>query len=92
MVGAQRPALMLCYRMRHGSPQIRMPTPARLRHIPVMVTSGEELPVLTIDGANFSDLDGFAREFSTLLCYHTWHGNLDASGPRHRGSGRYRRM
>src|SRR5690242_7441689 len=43
-----------------------------------MVISGEDLPILTIDGANFSDFDGFAREFSTLLCHHTWHGNLDA--------------
>lgn len=55
-----------------------MPVPARLLHTPVMVTSGEDLPVLTIDGANFSDFDGFACEFSTLLCHHTWHGNLDA--------------
>jgi RNAse (barnase) inhibitor barstar len=52
--------------------------PARLLHTPVMVTSSEGLPILTIDGANFSDFDGFAREFSTLLCHHTWHGNLDA--------------
>jgi hypothetical protein len=36
------------------------------------------LPVLTIDGASFSDFDGFAREFSALLCHHTWHCNLDA--------------
>jgi hypothetical protein len=38
----------------------------------------EELPVLTIDGARFDDLAGFAREFSTLLDSHTWNGNLDA--------------
>ncbi len=43
-----------------------------------MVTIGEDLPVLAIDGANFSDFDGFAREFSTLLCEYTWRGNLDA--------------
>lgn len=43
-----------------------------------MVTSHEDLPVLTVDGATFSDFDGFAREFSTLLCHHTWRGNLDA--------------
>lgn len=59
--------------------QIRMPVTASPLHTPVMVTSGEDLPVLTIDGANFSDFDGFAREFSTLLCHHAWHGNLDAS-------------
>jgi len=36
------------------------------------------LPVLTIDGNQFDDLDGFVREFSTLLDNHDWHGNLDA--------------
>jgi hypothetical protein len=35
-------------------------------------------PVLTIDGARFSDFDGFTREFSRLLRDHTWRGNLDA--------------
>lgn len=35
-------------------------------------------PVLVLDGAAFTDLDGFAREFSRLLTGHTWHGNLDA--------------
>jgi hypothetical protein len=43
-----------------------------------MTTPGEDLPVLQIDGANFSDLAGFAREFSKLLCHYTWRGNLDA--------------
>ncbi|WP_030443620.1 barstar family protein [Actinoplanes subtropicus] len=43
-----------------------------------MVTTDNSLPVLVIDGAAFSDLDGFAREFSKLLCHHTWRGNLDA--------------
>ncbi|GGM55453.1 barstar family protein [Dactylosporangium sucinum] len=37
-----------------------------------------DLPVLVIDGAEFSDFDGFAREFSKLLAGHTWSGNLDA--------------
>ena len=37
-----------------------------------------ELPVLTIDGDRFDDLDGFAREFSKLLADYTWRGNLDA--------------
>jgi hypothetical protein len=41
-------------------------------------TDGDALPVLVIDGADFSDLDGFAREFSKLLRDHTWRGNLDA--------------
>lgn len=39
----------------------------------------DDLPVLTIDGACFSDFDGFTREFSRLLLRdHTWRGNLDA--------------
>ncbi|MFI7283287.1 hypothetical protein ACIBOV_23790 [Micromonospora chersina] len=43
-----------------------------------MTTDNGTLPVLVIDGASFSDLDGFAREFSRLLCHWTWNGNLDA--------------
>jgi RNAse (barnase) inhibitor barstar len=43
------------------------------------------LPILVIDGALFSDLDGFAREFSRLLCNHTWRGNLDAFNDLLRG-------
>jgi hypothetical protein len=31
-----------------------------------------------IDGAFFSDLQGFAHEFTRLLDDYTWHGNLDA--------------
>jgi len=36
--------------------------------------------VREIDGASFSDFDGFCREFSrsVLLGAHTWHGNLNA--------------
>ncbi|PUB26860.1 RNAse (barnase) inhibitor barstar [Promicromonospora sp. AC04] len=37
-----------------------------------------DLPVLVVDGTRFSDLDGFAREFSGLLSGYTWRGNLDA--------------
>ena len=37
-----------------------------------------DLPVLVVDGTRFSDLDGFAREFSRLLSGYTWRGNLDA--------------
>ena len=37
-----------------------------------------DLPVLVVDGTRFSDLDGFAREFSRLLNGYTWRGNLDA--------------
>lgn len=37
-----------------------------------------ELPVLVLDGSRFGDLDGFARELSTLLSGYTWRGNLDA--------------
>jgi RNAse (barnase) inhibitor barstar len=43
-----------------------------------MATDSAALPVLVVDGANFSDLDGFAREFSRLLRDYTWRGNLDA--------------
>jgi RNAse (barnase) inhibitor barstar len=34
--------------------------------------------ILVIDGDRIDDLDGFAREFSTLLEDRTWNGNLDA--------------
>ncbi|MCX2947718.1 hypothetical protein [Lentzea sp. NEAU-D7] len=37
-----------------------------------------ELPVLVVDGALFTDFDGFAREFTKLLDDYTWEGNLDA--------------
>ena len=50
-----------------------------------MATDSDALPILVVDGANFSDFDGFAREFSKLLCHHTWHGNLDASNDILRG-------
>ncbi|WP_447004933.1 barstar family protein [Saccharothrix isguenensis] len=43
-----------------------------------MADHSDDLPVLVVDGARFSDLDGFAREFSRLLCHYTWRGNLDA--------------
>ena len=43
------------------------------------------LPVLVIDGARFSDFDGFAREFSRLLRDYTWRGNLDAFNDLLRG-------
>jgi hypothetical protein len=43
------------------------------------------LPVLVIDGASFSDFDGFAREFSRLLCNYSWQGNLDAFNDLLRG-------
>jgi RNAse (barnase) inhibitor barstar len=42
------------------------------------MATGDDRPVLVIDGADFSDFDGFAREFSKLLCDYTWRGNLDA--------------
>jgi hypothetical protein len=35
-------------------------------------------PVLVMDGSRFTDLDGFAREFSRFLTDYEWHGNLDA--------------
>lgn len=43
-----------------------------------MTGQSDDLPVLVIDGANFTDFDGFAAEFSRLLGNYTWRGNLDA--------------
>lgn len=40
--------------------------------------TGDDRPVLIVDGARFSDFEGFAREFSELLSGYTWRGNLDA--------------
>lgn len=39
-----------------------------------MTVKGGEPPVLIIDGADFSDFDDFAREFSRLLTNYTWRG------------------
>jgi hypothetical protein len=50
-----------------------------------MTNQSDDLPVLVIDGANLSDFDGFAREFSRLLCNYTWRGNLDAFNDLLRG-------
>lgn len=36
------------------------------------------LPVLTIDGADFDDFEGFVSRFSGLLDDFEWHGSLDA--------------
>ena len=35
-------------------------------------------PVLIIDGSQFTDFEGFAREFTRLLNNYPWRGNLDA--------------
>ena len=37
-----------------------------------------DLPVLVIDGAAFTDFEGFRREFAALLHDYVWHGSLDA--------------
>ncbi len=50
-----------------------------------MASQSDEPPVLVIDGADFSDFDGFAREFSRLLTNYTWRGNLDAFNDLLRG-------
>jgi RNAse (barnase) inhibitor barstar len=50
-----------------------------------MTSKSDDLPVLVIDGANFSDFDAFAREFSRLLRNYTWRGNLDAFNDLLRG-------
>jgi Barstar (barnase inhibitor) len=50
-----------------------------------MAKPSNNLPVLVIDGARFSDFDGFTREFSRLLVSYTWRGNLDAFNDLLRG-------
>jgi hypothetical protein len=50
-----------------------------------MTNQSGDLPVLAIDGADFSDFEGFAREFSRLLCNYQWRGNLDAFNDLLRG-------
>lgn len=50
-----------------------------------MANYSDDLPVLVIDGARFSDFEGFAREFSRLLDDYTWRGNLDAFNDLLRG-------
>lgn len=57
----------------------------RPRHTRIVTDQSDDLPVLVIDGANFSDFDGFAREFSRLLSDYTWRGNLDAFNDLLRG-------
>jgi hypothetical protein len=47
-------------------------------HTWIMTNKSDDLPVLVIDGADFSDFDGFTRGFSRLLCNYRWRGNLDA--------------
>jgi hypothetical protein len=47
-------------------------------HTRVVTKPSGDLPVLVIDGAFFSDFEGFSREFTRLLDDYTWHGNLDA--------------
>src|SRR5215472_10763916 len=55
------------------------------RNTCLMTEYCDGLPVLVIDGARFSDFEGFTREFSRLLDNHTWHGNLDAFNDLLRG-------
>jgi hypothetical protein len=43
-----------------------------------MAIDGDAPALLVLDGADFSDFEGFAREFSKLLGDYTWRGNLDA--------------
>jgi len=50
-----------------------------------MTRQSDDLPVLVIDGARFSDFDGFTREFSRLLDNYVWRGNLDAFNDLLRG-------
>jgi hypothetical protein len=50
-----------------------------------MTSRGDDLPVLVIDGANFSDFAGFTCEFSRLLDDYRWRGSLDAFNDLLRG-------
>jgi RNAse (barnase) inhibitor barstar len=50
-----------------------------------MTNKSDDLPVLVIDGTDFSDFDGFAREFSRLLRSYRWRGSLDAFNDLLRG-------
>jgi hypothetical protein len=54
-------------------------------HAWIMANPNDDLPVLVIDGARFSDFDGFAREFSRLLSDYVWRGHLDAFNDLLRG-------
>lgn len=56
-----------------------------IAHTGAMTEPSDGLPVLVIDGAHFSDLDGFTGEFSRLLVNYTWRGNLDAFNDLLRG-------
>jgi hypothetical protein len=54
-------------------------------HTQIMTNEHDALPVLVIDGAAFSDFNGFARELSRLLCGYTWRGKpgcLQRHSPR----------
>ncbi|GAA0924374.1 hypothetical protein GCM10009558_036570 [Virgisporangium aurantiacum] len=44
--------------------------------IDVVIKPSGDRPVLVVDGALFSDFEGFAREFTRLLDNHSWYGNL----------------
>jgi hypothetical protein len=44
----------------------------------VVTRPSGDLPVLVVDGAVFSDFQGFVHEFTRLLDDYTWHGSLDA--------------
>ena len=45
----------------------------------------DERPVLVVGGSRFSDLEGFAEQFSSFLTDYTWHGHLDAFNDLLRG-------
>lgn len=49
------------------------------------MAADDERPVLVIDGSRFSDLAGFADEFSKFLTDYRWRGNLDAFNDLLRG-------
>jgi hypothetical protein len=56
-----------------------------VRHTRIVSSPSDDLPVLIINRANFSDFDGFARECSRLLKNYTWRGNLDTFNDLLRG-------
>lgn len=61
-----------------GDPLIERAFRRRLLHSPQNFQPMRDLPVLVIDGATFSDFEGFTWEFSRMFDDYTWRGHMDA--------------
>jgi hypothetical protein len=72
----ERCGLSACRRDRTAGPSERLECGHAI--LGLRPTAATNFPVLTIDGACFSDFNGFAREFSRLVDGYMWRGNLDA--------------